>query len=74
MNQAGSHQVTDPLDVVHDALDQLSGLDAVEEAHGQGEHMPLDLGAELSDQVLRFDAEEERQEVGRSGLNDHGDH
>jgi hypothetical protein len=36
--------------------------------------MPLDLGAELGDQVLRFDAEQERQEVRRSGLNDYSDH
>ena len=34
--------------------------------------MPLDLGAKLGDQVLRFDAEEEREEVGSARLNDHG--
>ena len=36
--------------------------------------MPQDLGAELGDQVLRLDAEKEREEVGSSRLYDHGDH
>jgi hypothetical protein len=36
--------------------------------------MALDLGAELGDQVLSFDAQEEREQVGGSRLNYHGDH
>ena len=74
LNQAGSHQITDPFDIVHDAGDQLSGFHAVEETHGQCEYMPLDLGAELGDQVLRFEAEEKREEISGSGLNGHGHH
>ena len=53
---------------------QLSGFHAVEKTHGKGEYMPLDLGAELGDEVLRFDAQEKREQVGGTRLNDHGDH
>ena len=72
IDQAGTDEVAQAFDVVHDAGDELAGLVLVEVGHGQAADVDLDFAAHVGDDALGGFGQNLADGKGTGGLDDGG--